>query len=268
MFYFWGQGYHSAAQPSRNATWGEEVSVDADFQKMNAKFVSKGIPVVLGEFQASKRTNLTGADYDLANASTTYWEKYIVDSAQSQGIYPICWNIPGQLFDWTTGAVKDQATISALTGGAALPPPSGDGAQYCFELGAQGWTSSGSITGVTQSTTQKFAGSQSLAVNFNGAADASTAIVTAPSTPAGKTITFHVWVPSGSKISAINPFVMDNKRTQTGNRQPIRRLKTNAWNTITVTVPSNAATPLQQLGVQFTTTAAWTGTCYIDAVSW
>ncbi len=48
----------------------------------------------------------------------------------------------------------------------------------------------------------------------------------------------------------------------------ISQLSTNAWNTITVTVPSNAVTPLYQLGVQFNTNATWTGTCYIDAVSW
>jgi len=45
-------------------------------------------------------------------------------------------------------------------------------------------------------------------------------------------------------------------------------LTAGAWNTITVTVPANAVTPLYQLGVQFSTNAAWTGTCYIDSMSW
>jgi len=45
-------------------------------------------------------------------------------------------------------------------------------------------------------------------------------------------------------------------------------LKTNAWNTLTVTVPSNAVTPLNSLGVQFSTNGAWTGTCYVDSISW
>jgi hypothetical protein len=45
-------------------------------------------------------------------------------------------------------------------------------------------------------------------------------------------------------------------------------LTANTWNTLTVTVPANATTPLQQLGVQFFINAGWTNTCYIDSVSW
>jgi hypothetical protein len=37
--------------------------------------------------------------------------------------------------------------------------------------------------------------------------------------------------------------------------------------TITVTVPSNAAT-VADLGVEFTTNASWSGTAYIDAITW
>jgi hypothetical protein len=269
MFYFWGQGYHSTTDPSRNATWGEETDLDAEFQKMYAKFASKGIPVLLGEFRAAKRANLTGADRALNDASTTYWDKYVVDSAHSHGMYPICWDTPGPLFDWTTGKVEDQSTIEALTGGPALPPPGGDGAQYCFELSAQGWVSGGApIAGVATSTERKFAGSRSLAVNINGAAATSSVYVASPSTPAGKTIAFHVWIPSGSSISAIQPYVRDRNLVSTGKRQAIGNLKTDTWNTVKITVPSNAATPLRELGVRLTTDAKWSGTCYIDSVGW
>ncbi|MBC8137179.1 MAG: glycoside hydrolase family 5 protein [Fibrella sp.] len=269
MFYFWGQGYHSATNPSRNATWGEEAYTDAEFRKMYNKFTSKGIPVILGEFGAFPRSNLTGADVNLNNASTTYWNKYVVDSARSHGIYPIYWETPGGAFDWTTGAIRNQNVVNSLTGRGALPPPGGDGAQHCFELSTQGWASSGApITGVTTATTQRFAGSRSLAVSFNGAAGTSAVTIAAPSTPAGKTITFRVWIPSGSKISAIQPFAQDRNWAWTGNYKPIGNLTANAWNNITVVVPPNAVTPLQQLGVQFSTSATWTGTCYIDSVSW
>jgi len=40
------------------------------------------------------------------------------------------------------------------------------------------------------------------------------------------------------------------------------------WNTIQVTVPSNAALPLWELGVQWTTNATWTGAVYVDQVTW
>ena len=123
MFYFWGSGYHSTTLPSRNATWGEEAYMDTEFQKMTTKFVSKGIPVIIGEFGAFPRGGLTGADHDLNYASTTYFHKKVVESAQSHGMSPIFWNTPGYLFNWTTGAVVDPVTIDSLTGRGALPPP-------------------------------------------------------------------------------------------------------------------------------------------------
>ena len=130
MFYFWGQGYHSATLPSRNPTWGEEDYVDAQFQKMTNKFVSQGIPVIVGEFSSARRTtanypDLTGANQDLHLASRTYFHKYVADSARSHGLSPFFWDVPGggQLFNWTTGAIVDQDNITALTGGPALSPP-------------------------------------------------------------------------------------------------------------------------------------------------
>ncbi|BDI34230.1 hypothetical protein CCAX7_62810 [Capsulimonas corticalis] len=123
MFYFWGQGYHSTTNPSRNSTWAEESYTDAEFQKMQTQFTSKGIPVVIGEFRAEGKGGLSDPDKSLNRASTTYWDKYVVTSAHNHGMAPICWDTSGQLFDWTTGAVQDQAQISPLTGGLALPPP-------------------------------------------------------------------------------------------------------------------------------------------------
>ena len=125
MFYFWGQAYHSTTDPSRNATWGEEDYLDAEFQKMTDKFVSQGIPVMIGEFGAMKRTTLLEPDLDLHVASRTYFHKYIADSARSHGMSPFFWDTPGlgQAFDWTTGAVYDPDNVTALTGGPVLPPP-------------------------------------------------------------------------------------------------------------------------------------------------
>jgi hypothetical protein len=123
MFYFWGQAYHSISNPSRNATWGEEAYLDTEFQKMTDKFVSQGIPVMLGEFQAMKRTSLSEPDLDLHVASRTYFHKYVADSARSHGLYPMYWETQTGDFNWTTGAIVDPDNLTALTGGPALPPP-------------------------------------------------------------------------------------------------------------------------------------------------
>ena len=37
---------------------------------------------------------------------------------------------------------------------------------------------------------------------------------------------------------------------------------------MTDSIPRNSATPLNSLGVQFSTNGAWTGACYIDSISW
>lgn len=124
-FYFWGQAYHHATRADRNASWGEESYVNAQFQKMVEKFVIRGVPVIVGEFTAIKRsgrTDLTGADFKLHVAARTYFHKYVVDAANSRGLKPIYWDIAGQMFDWTTGAVIDPDNVKALTGGAALRP--------------------------------------------------------------------------------------------------------------------------------------------------
>jgi aryl-phospho-beta-D-glucosidase BglC (GH1 family) len=126
MLYFWGQGYHHATRTDRNVSFQEEAHVDAQFQKMADKFVSRGIPVIIGEFAAMKRTGLstlTGTDLSLHLASRTYFHKYVIDSANSKGLKPIYWDVAGLMFDWSNGAITDRDTVRALTGGAALPPP-------------------------------------------------------------------------------------------------------------------------------------------------
>jgi len=150
---------------------------------------------------------------------------------------------------------------------------SGDTAQYNFESSAQSWTHSGGIiSSVARSTTRAYSGTASLAVNFNGAAAGTQqAYVSSPSTPAGRTVTYRIWFPTGSRLTSIQPYVQQGAAggwLWTGNWQPVSSLTAGAWNTLTVNVPANAATPLYQLGVQFATNAAWTGTCYIDSVSW
>jgi hypothetical protein len=168
--------------------------------------------------------------------------------------------------NWATLLFWNNAAATITDTGASDP------AQYNFEAGTQSWTVGGApITAVASSTTQHFAGTHSLAVTINGAAGTNQVVIANPTTAAGKVVTFHVWVPSGSQITGVQPFVQQGAGGAwlwTGTFKAIGTLTTNAWNTITVTVPSNAVTPLSQLGVQFVTGATWSGTCYVDAVSW
>jgi hypothetical protein len=156
-------------------------------------------------------------------------------------------------------------------GGTGGSTGSTDTARYNFESGVQGFaTSGGMITGVSSSTARAFAGTHSLAATFNGAAGTQFVRTSAPGTPPGATVTFRVWFPSGGRITAVQPYVLQNATgnwTWTGTWKTASQLTANAWNTIAVTVPSNAAA-LAELGVAFTTDATWTGTAYVDAVTW
>ena len=360
--YFWGPAYHYSGDPTRNATWGEEYDIDSFFQQLTDEYVSKGIPVMIGEFGAwtASLTNATEATWN--GDSAYYWDKYVAESARGHGLSPFYWSTPSDIFDWTSGAVTDPQRVSVLMGGAAPPPPNGapyaasglsatggtsqiilswtagsgatsynlyrstasgfessnaapvitgitgtsytntglnsgityyyqvvatnssgasgfsteahattsgttDSAQFNFESSSQGWTGGGGIvSGVATSTAQHYAGNQSLAVNFNGSSSgtASPSVANVAVVP-GTTITFNVWIPSGSQVSALQPYIQDHNYTWSSSWYG--SFTANAWNTLTLTVPTNAVSPLQSLGVQFITSAGWTGTCYIDSVS-
>ena len=360
--YFWGPAYHYSGNPSRNATFGEEGDIDAGFQTLADLYVSKGIPVLIGEFGAFTTSLTNAAEASWNRNSTLYWDKYVAESARARGLSPFYWSTPGSPIDFTSGAVNDAQVVTALTGGTAPPPtngypyaPSGltatggvgqvtlswtagsgatsynlygsaesgyqsatpvvtgitgtnytdtglnsgttyyyrvagvnasgqsglapeanatttgvnpDPTQYHFETDPQGWYGGGGIiSGVTNSTVQKYAGNRSLAVNFNDAA-AGNSMVTLNDVPvsAGATITFRVWLPSGHKISAIEPIVQDYNWGWS--QSWYGSFTANAWNTLTVTVPSTATIPLKRLNLKFTTNGGWTNTCYVDSISW
>jgi hypothetical protein len=95
--------------------------------------------------------------------------------------------------------------------------------------------------------------------------------VGSPATAAGQTVTYRILVPAGSAITSVQPYIQQGAAggwTWTGNWQPIGSFTPGSWKALTVTVPASAATPLYQLGVEFTTNAAWSGTAYLDAVNW
>ncbi|HEU6447322.1 MAG TPA: cellulase family glycosylhydrolase, partial [Verrucomicrobiae bacterium] len=359
--YFWGPAYHYSGDPTRNATWGEEYAQDSFYQQLADLYVSKGIPVMIGEFGASG-AGLTGTEATWNQDSVLYWDKYLAESARVHGLSPFYWSTGGSPFDYDTAANDNPALVTALTGGTVPPPPNGapyaasgftatggssqvtlswtagsgatsynlyraaesgyegtnpvvtgitgtsytdinlnsgttyyylvaaanssglagfspeahattsgvnpDPAQYSFETDPQDWTGGGGIiSGVATSTTQHFAGRQSLAVNFNGSSSgSSTVYLNGVDITPGATITFHVWIPGGSQITSIQPYMQDyNWNTTWGNSSS---LTANAWNTFTLTVPQTATAPLQYLVIEFWTRAAWTGTCYIDSISW
>jgi fibronectin type 3 domain-containing protein len=361
--YFWGPAYHYSGNPDRNATWGEEGDIDAECQQLKEQYVDNGIPVLIGEMGAYANASLTGTEAAYNRASVLYWNKYVSESARAHGLSPFFWSIPGNLFDWNTGAVVDPEVVSVFTGGIAPPPPNGapyapsglsataagtgqvnlswaagsgaisynlyrsaqsgyepaapvvtgingtsysdtglndgttyyyrvaavnasgtsgfaseahattpgvnpDPARFHFETDPQRWQGGGGIiSSVVTSTVQHYAGNRSLAVTFNGtSAGTSSVYVDGVVAAPGSTFTFRFWVPGGGQVTAVDPYMQDYNWTWASGSSG--GLTANSWNTRTLTVPSTATTPFKQLGLRFTTNAAWTGTCYIDSVNW
>ena len=146
VFCYWGNGFKSATDTYRNSPGvrrpEEEPFTDAQFAKMKTKFVDKGIPVVLGEFAAIKRTSQICADMDLHLSSREYFYKYVTKAALANGILPFAWEVgmePGLLFDRAAPNGKsDQRIIDAMVVGA--------GKAVGLNAAANSWTVSGGAT--------------------------------------------------------------------------------------------------------------------------
>jgi hypothetical protein len=124
------------------------------------------------------------------------------------------------------------------------------------------------IGSVAKSVDRAYLGSGSLKVNCSGRGLSEVSVPT-PGVPAGKTISFHVWIPSGSNIISVQPYLMHGSAwSWVGNYKAIAGLSTGSWNTITLALPASAGT-VQELGVELdTTSTSWTGALYIDSVTW
>lgn len=120
MAYYWGKDYHSTTDPAHNSIWGEEAEADRLFKLMKNQFVDKGIPVVIGEFGAIRRDNLTGDTLKLHLASRAYFLNYVTKQANANGLLPFYWdsggldNLASGIFDRRKNIVFDQQSLDAL----------------------------------------------------------------------------------------------------------------------------------------------------------
>ncbi len=124
QFYYWGAAFHSSTDSDRNATWGEEADVDALFLQMKQQFVDKGIPVILGEYGAMRRDNLTGDALKLHLASRVHFLGYVTKQALANGLIPFYWdagaldNMGSGIFDRRNNTVFDTQALDAMVKGA------------------------------------------------------------------------------------------------------------------------------------------------------
>lgn len=118
--WFWGADFHVAGS-SRNATWGEEDWMLAQFEKMKKKFVDKGIPVIIGEYGAYPEEHYTAqqtdADKEQIVKSRAHFYSCVRIYAAETGLMPFTWDT-GEIIERKDGSIKKQYMIDAIVGSA------------------------------------------------------------------------------------------------------------------------------------------------------
>ena len=144
---------------------------------------------------------------------------------------------------------------------------------FDFETGVSAWTYTGQVFTTAASTLYHNTGQYSMAVNFNSGAwptSAGTVYIAPPATvKAGSIVSFEVYVPTASlsHLNDIQVFFMDANWAWTSTTVNASNLKANLWNQVSVTVPANAVSAFTEMGLQFDSVAAWTGSIYVDSVT-
>lgn len=152
-----------------------------------------------------------------------------------------------------------------------------DPAPYNFENGMDGWVSNtGSASGtsstdgccgLSSSDLRAYAGQRSLAVTFGPESPAKLQVfVQNPSVTPGSRVSAYVWIPKCGNLLSVAPFVEDSAWSWVDGWQSINSLVPNSWNKVQVRVPGKSLRPFNRLGIEFTSSSAWNGTCFVDSV--
>jgi len=96
----WGMGSPGAD------TWGQEAHVDAQFEMLKTKYVSAGLPVIIGEYGAVHQES--AANY------RRYYMEYVTKAAVDRGIIPIYWDNGGKNSGADGFGLFDRATNQTL----------------------------------------------------------------------------------------------------------------------------------------------------------
>ncbi|HEX3045065.1 MAG TPA: cellulase family glycosylhydrolase, partial [Bacillota bacterium] len=117
-----------ATDPSKKSTWGQEDYMESQFYALYQSFVTKGYPVVIGEYCATDKSDKDPA----SNTYRAYFNKTLCTNCKKYGAVPAYWDIgvygPGGsgLIDRKTYAKVGQSIIDAIMSGIGAnvtPPP-------------------------------------------------------------------------------------------------------------------------------------------------
>jgi len=121
--YFWGANFHTTNPIflDRNSTYNEEHYVDSIFKTAKANFISKGIPMIMGEYGTAYHADkLKGypADSLLSVNSQMHFYSYVTKQAKANGVLPFIW--ASDAFNRQNNTIGNQRTLDSLKRGAGL----------------------------------------------------------------------------------------------------------------------------------------------------
>lgn len=155
--------------------------------------------------------------------------------------------------------------------GALVPGPSAPPRgkfRYEFEQEA-GWPGNLGIVQSNQASSAVggFNTPQSLRVNLAATGTEGRVFVKPNISPqSGTTVSYRVFIPGGTPVTAIQPYFMDGNWAWTAGWYP--NLPQDAWVTLTVNVPATAFGQFNELGIKIYTSRPFNGPIYLDAIEY
>jgi len=160
--------------------------------------------------------------------------------------------------------VLDALRFAGTLSMPSQPPPLTT--QYDFERGGAWEDYDGSVTATGNSGDTAFLGFNSMRIDLSGSAAGRVWTKPLVSPAPGTTISYRVFIPTGTPISAVQPYIADANLVWTHSYH--QNLPWGAWMTLTVTVPQQVTLPVEEIGVKFYLSAPHTGPVYLDAIQW
>jgi hypothetical protein len=172
---------------------------------------------------------------------------------------------------WSYAGVDSEGSFSNFSAAAtsfASSPGVGPKTNYDFESSTQGWGFQSGAGSVATSTTEWYSGTHSLKATFSSATQGIIGVYSPSPNPAGKTIAEWVWIPSGSPLNGLQAYVEygSGYTWLSGTWVSASQVTSNAWNEVFVTAPSGQT--IQAVGVNILFNSAYSGSYYIDAVTY
>ena len=118
--YFWGEENKKYATGTYEGRWdnicGEDY-IKSQFQKLKEKFTDQGVPVIIGEFAAVRRTLSDQQAQEGHDLSRAAFDKCVVREANARGLVPFYWDRGDGVFDRKNLQVYDELEYNGLMEG-------------------------------------------------------------------------------------------------------------------------------------------------------